>query len=133
MLGANIQPSATQTAMGKDMWAKWKKGGDTKHLTSMNAKMDQQGVAEMDKSQKSPAGWNLDDYDYSKGKWTRGKIVTAKDAVKDMGKELNRAFNNPDSKDKKKGVAEGGGAQQAAIAIAKKASGKHTKDGSRKK
>ena len=46
MLGANIQPSATQTAMGKDMWAKWKKGGDTKHLTSMNAKMDQQGVAE---------------------------------------------------------------------------------------
>ena len=38
MLGANIQPSATQTAMGKDMWAKWKKTGDTKHLTSMNAK-----------------------------------------------------------------------------------------------
>jgi pyrimidine deaminase RibD-like protein len=31
------------------------------------------------------------------------------------------------------GVAEGGGAQQAAIAIAKKASGKYTKDGSRKK
>ena len=46
MLGANIQPSATQTAMGKDMWAKWKKGGDTKHLTSMNAKMDEQGVTE---------------------------------------------------------------------------------------
>ena len=46
MLGANIQPSATQTAMGKDMWAKWKKAGDTKHLTSMNAKMDPQGVAE---------------------------------------------------------------------------------------
>jgi GNAT superfamily N-acetyltransferase len=46
MLGANIQPSATQTDMGKDMWAKWKKGGDTKHLTSMNAKTDQQGVAE---------------------------------------------------------------------------------------
>ena len=71
----------------------------------------QQGLAEgalteMDKSQKSPAGWNLDDYDYSKGKWTRGKIVTAKDAVKDMGKELNRAFNNPDLRDKKKGVKE---------------------------
>jgi hypothetical protein len=64
-------------------------------------------VAEMDKSQKSPAGWNLDDYDYSKGKWTRGKIVTAKDAVKDMGKELNRAFNNTDPKKKKPGVAEG--------------------------
>jgi CTP:molybdopterin cytidylyltransferase MocA len=46
MLGANIQPSATQTAMGKDMWAKWKKGGDTKHLTSMNAKIDEQGVTE---------------------------------------------------------------------------------------
>ena len=46
MLGANIQPSATQTAMGKDMWAKWKKGGDTKHVTSMNAKMDEQGVTE---------------------------------------------------------------------------------------
>ena len=33
----------------------------------------------------------------------------------------------------KKGVAEGSGAQQAAIAIAKKASGKYTKDGQRKK
>ena len=31
------------------------------------------------------------------------------------------------------GVAEGGGAQRAAIAIAKKASGKYTKDGQRKK
>ena len=67
---------------------------------------DKQGVAEMDKSQKSPAGWNLDDYDYSKGNWTRGKIVTAKDAVKDMGKELNRAFNNTDPKDKEPGVTE---------------------------
>lgn len=46
MLGANIQPSATQTAMGKDMWAKWKKSGDTKHLTSMNAKTNTQDVAE---------------------------------------------------------------------------------------
>ena len=46
MLGANIQPSATQTAMGKDMWAKWKKSGDTKHLTSMNAKMNTKDVAE---------------------------------------------------------------------------------------
>jgi len=46
MLGANIQPSATQTAMGKDMWAKWKKSGDTKHLTSMNAKPEQQDMAE---------------------------------------------------------------------------------------
>jgi hypothetical protein len=46
MLGANIQPSATQTAMGKDMWAKWKKSGDTKHLTSMNAKPEQQDMTE---------------------------------------------------------------------------------------
>ena len=68
--------------------------------------ISKQGVAEMDKSQKSPAGWNLDDYDYSKGKWTRGKIVTAKDAVKDMGNELNRAFNNTDPKDKEPGVTE---------------------------
>jgi len=34
---------------------------------------------------------------------------------------------------RKKGVAEGGGAQQAAIAIAKKESGKYTKLGKRKK
>ena len=82
-------------------------------LNAVTRKIDQlddelsQGVTEMDKSQKSPAGWNLDDYDYSKGNWTRGKIVTAKDAVKDMGKELNRAFNNTDPKDKEPGVTEG--------------------------
>lgn len=46
MLGANIQPSATQTAMGKAMWDKWKKDGDTKHLTSLNAKTEQQDIAE---------------------------------------------------------------------------------------
>jgi predicted chitinase len=46
MLGANIQPSDTQTAMGKDMWDKWKKSGDTKHLTSMNAKLEQQDMTE---------------------------------------------------------------------------------------
>ena len=34
---------------------------------------------------------------------------------------------------RKKGVAEGGGAQQAAIAIAKRENGKYTKDGKRKK
>ena len=57
------------------------------------------GVAEMDKSQKGPAGWNIDDYDYTKGKWTQGKTMTAKDAVKDMHKELNKAFNTePESK-----------------------------------
>ena len=68
-------------------------------LNSARRGLTGQGVAEMDKSQKSPAGWNLDDYDYGKGKWTQGKIVTAKDAIKDMDKELNRAFNNPELKD----------------------------------
>ena len=46
MLGANIWPSGAQTAMGKNMWAKWKKHSDVKHLTSMNAKIDQLNVAE---------------------------------------------------------------------------------------
>ena len=46
MLGANIQPSDTQTAMGKSMWAKWKQAGDTKHLTKLNAKPEQPGLAE---------------------------------------------------------------------------------------
>jgi len=55
-------------------------------------------VKEMDKSQKGAAGWNIDDYDYSKGKWTQGKPVKAKDAVSDMSKELNRAFNSPEAK-----------------------------------
>jgi hypothetical protein len=56
MLGANIQPSETQTAMGQDMWAKWKKAGDTKHLTSLNAKSDQPGLEEnMDHSKDSQA------------------------------------------------------------------------------
>ena len=46
MLGANIQPSDTQTAMGKSMWDKWKQAGDTKHLTKLNAKPEQPGLAE---------------------------------------------------------------------------------------
>ena len=58
----------------------------------------QQGVAEMDKSQKGPAGWNIDDYDYSKGKWSRGKIMTAKDAVKSATKDLAAAFDQADKK-----------------------------------
>ena len=58
-------------------------------------------LGEMDKSQKGPAGWNIDDYDYSKGKWTQGKIVKTKDAVKDMSKELNKAFNSPKPNAKK--------------------------------
>ena len=58
-------------------------------------------LEEMDKSQKGPAGWNLDDYDYSKGKWTQGKPVTAKKAVKDMTKDLDSAFSSSEPKDKK--------------------------------
>ena len=54
MLGANIQPSDTQTAMGKAMWDKWKKDGDTKHLTSMNSKLKEQDVAENFDDGKNP-------------------------------------------------------------------------------
>ena len=66
-------------------------------------------LGEMDKSQKSPAGWNLDDYDYSKGKWTQGKIMTAKDAVKSASKEFDSVFNKVEPKDKKKEVKEAEG------------------------
>ena len=52
----------------------------------------------MDKSQKGPAGWNIDDYDYSKGKWTQGKPVTAKQATSDMEQELTKAFSSADKK-----------------------------------
>jgi len=49
-------------------------------------------VDEMDKSQKGSAGWNLDDYDYSKGKWSEGKPVKVKDAKKDFKSILDKAF-----------------------------------------
>ena len=67
-------------------------------ITAIATANMQQGVAEMDKSQKGAAGWNIDDYDYSKGKWTRGKIMTAKDAVKSTTKDLDAAFNQADKK-----------------------------------
>ena len=74
--------------------------------------LDEQGVAEMDKSQKGAPGWNIDDYDYSKGKWTQGKIMTAKDATAYARTELDKHFNNPEqlkkavNKVNKKGVEE---------------------------
>jgi len=47
MLGANINPSNLQTSDGRDMWAKWEKNGDSKHLTNLNPKKTkQQPVAE---------------------------------------------------------------------------------------
>ena len=185
MLGANIQPSATQTAMGKDMWAKWKKGGDTKHLTSMNAKMDQQGVAEAVPTQAGAVdpkiqflqptiqfaeklGYRVTINPNPNGKifaklvnkqiehivrigFSRGRdpgtkleadmsdnwdsqtyAWSAKELAQDFKEFYKDALRDSPTQGQQ-GVAEGGGAQQAAIAIAKKASGKYTKDGSRKK
>jgi hypothetical protein len=40
--------------MGKAMWDKWKKDGDTKHLTSMNSKLKEQDVAENFDDGKNP-------------------------------------------------------------------------------
>ena len=81
-----------------------RKDGKEDKLHSV-VQMKEEVVNEMDKSQKSPAGWNLDDYDYNKGKWTRAKIMTSKDAVKDMGKELNKAFDkSPEQKKVKEEV-----------------------------
>jgi len=71
------------------------------NITEPKAKIQvkkDKGVAEMDKSQKGPAGWNIDDYDYSKGKWTQGKPVTAKQATSDMEQELTKAFSSADKK-----------------------------------
>ena len=79
----------------------------SKMFTETKKVSESQGVAEMDKSQKGAAGWNIDDYDYNKGKWTRAKIMTAKDAVKSATKDLNAAFNQADKKKKQQGVAEG--------------------------
>ena len=70
----------------------------SKMFTETKKVSESQGVAEMDKSQKGPAGWNIDDYDYSKGKWSRGKIMTAKDAVKSATKDLAAAFDQADKK-----------------------------------
>ena len=46
MLGANISPSTTQTNQGQEMWAKWNKQGDAKHIKTLNARIKEQGVAE---------------------------------------------------------------------------------------
>ena len=60
-------------------------------------------VDEMDKSQKGSAGWNLDDYDYNKGKWSEGKPVKVKDSKKDFKSILDKAFR-PSNKSVKEEV-----------------------------
>jgi hypothetical protein len=100
---AKVDPNAP---FDYDAWSKSGKkprqpGKAVKQLAQQTRdaqKKKEQGVAEMDKSQKGAAGWNIDDYDYSKGKWSRGKIMTAKDAVKSAAKDLAAAFNQADKK-----------------------------------
>jgi GNAT superfamily N-acetyltransferase len=69
MLGANIQPSATQTAMGKSMWAKWEKQGDTGHIKNLNPRIKEQTVTEGQLSVDVPnEEWLQDKIDYAKSK-----------------------------------------------------------------
>ena len=69
-------------------------------------------VDEMDKSQKGSAGWNLDDYDYSKGKWSEGKPVKVKDAKKDFKSILDKAFR-PNHKSVKENTLDPNAATEA--------------------
>jgi hypothetical protein len=55
------------------------------------------GVAEMDKSQKGAAGWNIDDYPLG-AKGTTAKPTTVKNVVKSAAKDLDAAFNQADKK-----------------------------------
>jgi GNAT superfamily N-acetyltransferase len=69
MLGGNIQPSATQTAMGKDMWAKWEKQGDTSHIKNLNPRIKEQTVTEGQLSVDVPnEEWLQDKINYAKSK-----------------------------------------------------------------
>ena len=69
MLGANIQPSATQTAMGKDMWAKWEKQGDAGHVKNLNPRIKEQTVTEGKLSVDVPnEEWLQDKIEYAKSK-----------------------------------------------------------------
>lgn len=77
-----------------------------KHLNKEEA------VNEMDKSQKGSAGWNLDDYDYSKGKWSEGKPVKVKDAKKDFKSILDKAFR-PNKKSVKENTLDPNAATEA--------------------
>lgn len=61
-----------------------------------------ESVNEMDKSQKGPAGWNIDDDDAGKKQYT-AKQITAKQATKKSAGILNKAFKDAS---KKKSVAE---------------------------
>jgi hypothetical protein len=58
------------------------------------------GVAEMDKSQKGAAGWNIDDYPLG-AKGTTAKPTTVKNVVKSATKDLDAAFNQADKKQPK--------------------------------
>jgi hypothetical protein len=70
-----------------------------------DAVMKEEMVNEMDKSQTPPGRDGNEPYDYNKGKWTRAKMMTSKDVVKDMGKELNKAFGkSPEQKKVKEEV-----------------------------
>jgi hypothetical protein len=55
------------------------------------------GVAEMDKSQKGAAGWNIDDYPLG-AKGTTVKPTTVKNVVKSATKDLDAAFNQANKK-----------------------------------
>ena len=71
MLGANIQPSATQTAMGKDMWAKWEKQGDAGHVKNLNPRIKEQTVTEGKLSVDVPnEEWLQDKIEYAIERYT---------------------------------------------------------------
>ena len=81
-----------------------RKDGKEDKLHSV-VQMKEEVFTEMDKSQTPPGRDGNEPYDYNKGKWTRAKIMTSKDAVKDMGKELNKAFDkSPEQKKVKEEV-----------------------------
>ena len=66
-------------------------------------KKPKQGVTEMDKSQKGPPGWNIDDDDPFKKQVHLGpdSMVKKKDLVKQGTAALNRAFKDADKKEPK--------------------------------
>ena len=93
-----ITEAVKQRLDAKCWKGKHKEGTKIKGGVRVNNCVPNESIEEMDKSQKGAAGWNIDDYDYSKGKWTQGKIITAKDAVKSAAKDFDAAFNNADKK-----------------------------------
>ena len=71
---------------------KHKEGTKIKGGVRVNNCVPNESVAEMDKSQKGPAGWNIDDYPLG-AKGTTAKPTTPKKVVKDLTKVLNKAFD----------------------------------------